>query len=249
MTGKLYLNRMRKVVAGRQELRDSIKKPVTKDKPKSSDSVLPADFFALGVITTGVVDVGFVKAIVVAGKLGGQLRLNAEPISGQLKILNALPSKNFITGFHVGEVKVAQHIGEECEKPVGHVVPEQQDAMRAAGKARSVHDVGAPVEDGLDEFGIVGRVVFEISILDEKNVAGRVLETCADGGTFAAVNRVRVKLDVGGAGNTIEDFSRAIRGGVVDKNNLLGKIAGIGGADTADNFLDGVSFVEDWNQD
>jgi len=56
--------------------------------------------------------------------------------------LNHLAFEELIAGFHVRQVQVGEHVGEEGEEFVAQGMPEKQDAVRvAAHEARSVHDV------------------------------------------------------------------------------------------------------------
>src|SRR5579863_4475953 len=67
-----------------------IEEPVTEDEPEGGEAVFPADFFAFGVIASGIIDAGFVEAIVAARELGGQFGFDAETLGCQLHALDAL---------------------------------------------------------------------------------------------------------------------------------------------------------------
>src|SRR5712671_14208 len=106
-------------LTGSGNSRELVKEPVTKDKPQRRNAVFPPDLFALRVIAAGIVDAGLVETIPATGQLRGQLRLEAEPVGGQLHAFDALPPENFVAGFHVGEVEIAEQVREQREKPVG----------------------------------------------------------------------------------------------------------------------------------
>ena len=185
-----------------------------------------------------------------AGEFRGQLRLDAETIGGELQVLHALPPENFIAGFHVRQVQVAQHVGEERQEPVGQIVPEQQNPVCSPCETGAVDDVRPAVQNGFDELGIIRRIVLEISVLNQEDIAGCMFETGANRRALAAVYRVSVVFDIRCASSQlIKNFCRAVRRRVIDQNNFLRQPARVGSADSLDNCLDSIHFVENWNQD
>src|SRR5260370_40569567 len=140
-------------------------------------------------------------------------------------------------------------------------MPEIVHALRAAEKAGAEDDIGATVEDGLEQLGIVAGVVFEIGILYEDDFARGFREAAAYSGAFALILRVKekaeiAKLDgiiavVGGgrafaaglaSGQALEDLASAVGGAVVDHEDFLAH----GAFDyTAEDFVDRGFFVVD----
>ena len=91
--------------------------------------------------------------------------------------------------------------------------------MVVADEARAEDDVGAAVEDGLDEPRILGGVVFPVGILNDDDVAGAVLEAGAQGGALARVLRLLQDADVVEfAFEPGQDRRRAVGRAVVDQD-------------------------------
>src|SRR5579885_1925103 len=137
----------------------SIPKAVVEDGEGGGDRIAPSDLLPFFVCAAGVGNRNFVDAPFGARGLGGYLRLEGETVGGELEPHQLLPHKRFHSGFHVGQIQIAHHIGKQRDEPVADVVPEEQHAMRSAEKARSVNHVGATVEKRLDHLVIVARVV------------------------------------------------------------------------------------------
>ena len=68
--------------------------------------------------------------------------------------------------------------------------------MGLADEPRAEDDVGLVLDDRLDELGILLRVVLEVGILDDDDVAGGVSEAGAQGGPLALVAVVEDDLQV-----------------------------------------------------
>src|SRR6266481_5854782 len=138
-------------------------------------------------------------------------------------------------------------------------MPEIVHALRAAEKAGAEDDIGATVEDGLEQLGIIAGVVFEIGILDEDDFAGGFGEAAAEGGAFALVLRLKEKAEIaqlygiiavmGGdecvaaglpSSKPFEDLTGAVGGAVVYDENFL---ANGGFDDAAEDFVDRGLFV------
>src|SRR5205085_12119323 len=109
----------------------------------------------------------------------------------QIETFYDLRPECFVTRFHVGEVQVCHHIRKQSEKLVADHVPEVDDSMGAAAhEARAEHNVGLSRKDGREKERVLGRVVLEIGILDENNVAAGGLESTTQGRTLSAIDRM-----------------------------------------------------------
>ena len=84
-----------------------------------------------------------------------------------------LSAEKLVAGFHVGEVEVGKHVGEEGEPLVSDGMPEEEDAVGvAAGESGAIDDIGVTVEHGLEEEVVFSWVVFEVCVLDDDEIAG-----------------------------------------------------------------------------
>ncbi len=66
-------------------------------------------------------------------------------------------------------------------------MPEIVDSLRAAEEARAIDHVGTAIEQGLEKFAVVARIVFEVGVLDENDVAGNFGEAAAECCAFALI--------------------------------------------------------------
>jgi hypothetical protein len=74
-------------------------------------------------------------------------------------------------------------------KPVADPV-EGHHVLALAGEPAAVDHLGLPPQDGLEQLGPVGGVVFEVGVLDQDQVAADGLEAGADGRTLSLVVRM-----------------------------------------------------------
>ena len=205
---------------------------VADDAPEGLDAVFPGDFFAFFVGAAGVGDGDFVDAPVPFCDFGGDFRFEAETVGLELDALQDFVAENFVAGLHVGEFQIGEDVGEQSEDLVGDVVPEIVDTLRAAEETGAEDHVGAAIEDGFEEFAVVARIVFEVGVLDQDDVAGDFSEAAAEGGAFALIfglekNANVAKRDgIGAVHGGSEGFA-----GVLQLQHFLEDLAGaVGGA-------------------
>jgi len=61
---------------------------------------------------------------------------------------------------------------------VANRMPEAEDTVRiAACKTRAIYHIGLAVENRGDQFGVFGRIIFQIGVLNDNDVSGRSRET------------------------------------------------------------------------
>ena len=219
--------------------------PIPQDTPKRFERVAEADFFAGFVGAAGVADAEFIDTPAAAGDFGGHLRFNAEAVLLQVwqNLLDYLTTKDFVAGFHIGEVQVGEDVRQRCQEAVGGVVPEVEDTVRAGREeSRTVDDVRAAFDDRLDEDRVLGRVVFEVGVLDHDDIAGCFRKTGSDRRAFALVlfvknhDRVRVVFDPS------KNIPRSVGRTIVDQDDLLPNRHG---SYAAEEFFERMNFVID----
>jgi len=88
------------------------------------ETVLPADFFPFFVSPAVIGYADLVNAASFPGDFSGQFRFDAEAVLFEGNILNDVGSESFVTGFHIRQVQVREHVGKKCEHAVAHVMPE-----------------------------------------------------------------------------------------------------------------------------
>ena len=119
--------------------------------------------------------------------LGRHLRLESEAVALEANSLDDLAAEDFVADLHVGQVQVGQHVREEREPLVRQRMPEIEDPVLLADEPRAEDDVGLILDDRLDELGILRRVVFEVGVLDDDDLAGGVAEPGAERGALSLV--------------------------------------------------------------
>jgi len=88
-------------------------------------AVLPPDLLPFPVCPPIIGDPHFIDAASGPGYLGRDLRLNAETVLLNAQPLDNIGPEQFVAGFHVGEIQVGEHVGEEGEDSVSHIMPEE----------------------------------------------------------------------------------------------------------------------------
>ena len=63
------------------------------------------------------------------------------PVFFDLDSLEHLASESLVAGPDIRQVEIRGHVREQRQKPVAHVMPEQQDAVGASEESRAVDDV------------------------------------------------------------------------------------------------------------
>ena len=193
---------------------------VLDDADQSAHAVAPSDLLALGVGSTGVRDADLVDAESLAGQLGRDLGLEAEPILLDLDRLDDLAPEHLVARLHVGQVQVGEHVRQQRQALVADRVPEVQHPVRPARQEpRAVDDVGDVGCQRLDEVVVLGRVVLEVGVLDEHELGGGEREAGAQRRALALVVVVEHDADTL-VGHTDEQVAGAVGRAIVDDEDL-----------------------------
>ena len=91
--------------------------------------------------------------------------------------------------------RLVRTVGKQCQEFVPDIMPEIVDALRATQKTRAIHDVGAPFENRCEQLLIIPRIIFEIGVLHQDDVAARLCKTPAQGCTFPAIPILKQEAD------------------------------------------------------
>jgi hypothetical protein len=227
--------------------RISAEQVVLHDAPECPNTVSPADLLAFEVRAPVIRNTHFIDATPHLGNLGGDLRFKTETLLFDLKLLQDVATEDLVAGFHVSEVEVGEAIGNKSEQFVAEIVPEEKNTMRiATDEAGAVNDIGAFIQDGLDQFGIVIGIVFKVSILNDNDVPFSNGETSAERCTFSLVEGVMQDTDIFLLRKLLQDFSGAVGGAIVYENNLL--LNG-NGLNALDELGDGMHFIKNGYHD
>ncbi len=127
-------------------------------------------------------------------------------------------------------------------------MPEKMNAVRpAADKATAEHDIGATIKNRCKKRVIFTRIIFEISILDNHNVAGCVLNGGAECRAFALIRGVVDDLDIGKFAFDLiaQNVAGSICGAVINHHDFF---FDLDIADTPQQLHKGITLVVDRNQ-
>src|SRR5579872_6620410 len=173
----------------------SVEETILQHMEQGGHAVLPADFLAFFVSAAVISDGHFVNSAAQPGHFDGDLGLKPEAVGTQADGFQHLAAERLIAHLHVAEVEVAKQVAEQRQEAVRLEVPEIKHAVGAAVKAVAENRVRVPAEDGVEQHRVVGRVVFQVGILHQNDVATGLGEAGAQRRPLAAVAVVKVQLD------------------------------------------------------
>ncbi len=201
---------------------DLAQQAVFQDAADGADAVFPADFFAFGVGAAVVGDGDFVDAGAGAGDLGDELGFDAEAVFLELYGLDEFAFENFVAGLHVREVEIGRHVRQEGEELVAEGVPEIEYAVLMRAVESGAEDgVRLAAENGLEQRGVVGGIVFEVGVLDEHDVRRGFADAGSQGSAFALIALVPVQADaLLGRRRVCQHFECAIFGTVIHHHHF-----------------------------
>src|SRR5580765_6815864 len=114
---------------------------VTKDVPERGKSVSPGNFLSFRVGAARIGDRYFIDPQVSSGDFCSELRFESKTVRSKLHPLQYLASEHLVTGFHVRELQVREHVGEQRKKLVSGVVPKIVNPLRPSKKPRTINDI------------------------------------------------------------------------------------------------------------
>ena len=160
--------------------------------PEGADAVFPADLFTFFVGASGVADAHFENTQAPLGDFHGDLRFEAEAVFFKRDGLDHVSPEDLVAGFHVGEIQIGERVREQCKQLVADGMPKIEHAVRTAShEARPVDHVGFAFDQGFQKERVLGRIVFEVSVLNDNEVAAGFLNAAAQGCALAHVARLQ----------------------------------------------------------
>jgi len=164
--------------------------PVPKDAPQRGEAVAPADLLALLVGSTGVAARQLVDSITASSDAGREFGFEAEAVLLEQwgDLVNDFAAADLVAGLHVGEIQIREAVGHRCEKAIAEIVPEVEHSMRlVAQKSASEHNVGFTFNNRVQQHGVLGRVVFQVGVLNDHKVALHGSEAGANSRSLALI--------------------------------------------------------------
>ncbi len=133
------------------------------------------------------------------------------------------PAESFVTGFYVGEVQISKQVRKKRQELVGHIMAEVQDARSAPGQeARPKDHVSLAIFDRLDQPGDVDRVVLQVGILHDDNLARAGGEAGPQRRGFALVRRLANQAHARDLlAKFLDDLRRVVLRAIVDHDRFV----------------------------
>ena len=114
----------------------------------SSHAVTPSRLFSLFVSSAIIRNADLENPGAGLCHLRGNLGFKPKPVLFNGNAVQEFAPKHFVTCFHVSEIQVCKHVGEQREKSVSHHMPEVNHPMRsAAHEPGAKHNVGTVLQD------------------------------------------------------------------------------------------------------
>ena len=110
------------------------KNAILDDAPDGAETILPTDLLSFSVGSPVVADWDLENGDTKLGYLGRDLGFESEAVFLDRHLLDNFQTECLIAGFHVGESKVAEHIGQGGQHAIPDGVPEVEDAMCSSGE-------------------------------------------------------------------------------------------------------------------
>lgn len=120
----------------------SVQKIKSQNMPNRRNRIPRSNLFALGISSTEVRRGDFENPGLAKGEPCDHLRLEAEAVALERKLLEHLPTERLGARFHVRDVEIAANVGEERHALVGLGVPEFSNFSRRSNETRSENRVG-----------------------------------------------------------------------------------------------------------
>src|SRR5204863_6036619 len=108
-------------------------------------------------------------------QLRGQLRLEVEADAAQADAVQRLAPEHLVGRLHVAETRAEQEVRKPRQSLVGDARLERNRSSRSK-EPRAVDDVRVPRENRREQAAVFLRVELEVGVLNQDNVAGRVLQ-------------------------------------------------------------------------
>ena len=97
-----------------------VEKAILDNEVYCSHSVPPSDLFAFRIIAATIGNWHFIDPASRFADLCRELRFKSKAILSERDLFQKLGTKNLVTGFHVGQIKIGEHIGQGGQDIVAH---------------------------------------------------------------------------------------------------------------------------------
>jgi hypothetical protein len=172
----------------------SVEETIAEDVEEGGEAVLPADFFPLSVSSSMIRDRHFIDAAPQLGEFNRNFWFETEAPRVNPDLLDNVRTKDLIANLHVREIKIGNDVAQGRKEAIAEIVPKVKHPVRTAVEAVPENHVCLPLKKWLQERGIVSRVVFEVSILDEDNLPCNICDGSLNGTAFAEISVVEHDL-------------------------------------------------------
>lgn len=215
--------------------------------PHGVEAILPANLLAFEDAAGVVADGDFVNLVAEPADLCCDFRAELKAEAAEAHGAQDVDVEGFVGGCFVGDGGREQNVGCGGEKFVGQPVGELH-ALKVAHETTAVDHCGLAIDDGLEHLDVIVGIVFEVTVLDEDDVAGGFADADADGCAFAEV--LDGMMDGDEAGVAVEDLGGAVGRPIIDDHDFFIAADGQRGFhDAVEHHRDHVDLVVDRDDD
>ena len=199
----------------------SVAHAVSADAPKRIKKVFDPNLFAFIVAATFVeADWNFLESKSLAGKLGGDFWLDAKAFLLDVDCFHGFASECLVASFHVCQVQATEQIGGLGQNPIAQPMDEAFVVHDFADESRAINNVCFAANQWLYDRRNVARIVLEVSILNDDEIAGRVFKAGSKRRAFASVFVFLDDLNLWQIFNEIENRPSSISAAVVNDHQF-----------------------------
>src|SRR5688572_20795474 len=180
------------------------------DGPNHSNSVLPLDLLAFLIGPRPVLNRHFGDPMPAPKQLADQLVVVLKPVGFDGEAVHHALGERLEATLVIGGGMPVKGVRESNDENIADVMREERRLGALAkeprgleGESRSHHRLDTAVHNRLHQCSVILRVVLEVSVLDQHDVAGRGSKTTLHGRAFA---RVPLVQDDANSGNGLQDL-------------------------------------------
>ena len=153
------------------------------------DPISPIDLFPFVIGAAIIADADFINPPTLrAGNLRADFDLKAKIIRGQHELIQNFLPEHLVAHFDIRQCLIIHHAEYQGYDPITHVMMEIKRAVRSAIKPRTINDIGdLPIDDQRQHQRPVVRVVFQVRVLNDNDIARSLFEAGSYRTAFTAI--------------------------------------------------------------
>ena len=144
------------------------------NREDGAEAIHPVNLFPFLIRAAGISDGNLKNARATLGELDGNLRLDFKTLADKRDAFQQCRSNHLVTGFHIGEIEVRNDIAQQGQETISKLMTEEKNTTVFAGEeARTKNGVGLLVQENPNHFEEIERMIFEIRIMNDRQLRVR----------------------------------------------------------------------------